>query len=79
MLISGLRKRGWKVIYAPDAEIHHKYAPSHLRTEGRVPKTLYFPARSKSYFILRNAMKECDLSTLLDKIASYEFGDFKTQ
>ena len=67
-----LKEAGWKIAYAPNAEIHHKYAPSHLRTEKRVPKSLYFPARSKSYFILRNAARGKDISGSLEKIAHYE-------
>lgn len=67
-----MKDAGWKVVYAPGAEIHHKYAPSHLRTEKRIPKSLYLPARSKSYFILRNGTKNHDISAPLEKIAEYE-------
>ena len=67
-----LQRAGYSVTYAPQAEIHHKYAPSHLRTEDRVPKSLYFPARSKSYFAVRNGTVDRTLGEALERVAAYE-------
>jgi glycosyltransferase involved in cell wall biosynthesis/GT2 family glycosyltransferase len=45
---------GYKVIYAADAVVHHRFAPSHLRTHRRIPKSLRPSCVSKSYFIMRH-------------------------
>lgn len=45
---------GMKVEVLPHAEIHHKYAPSHLRTDTNVPKDMMPIARSVGYFALRH-------------------------
>jgi GT2 family glycosyltransferase len=41
---------GWRLVSIPAAEVHHKFAASHLRSANRVPRSLYLIARSKSYF-----------------------------
>lgn len=42
----------------PGAEIHHKYAPSHLRSERRIATNMYPIARSIAYFALRHGAPE---------------------
>ncbi|TSE35331.1 Glycogen synthase [Tepidimonas fonticaldi] len=49
-----LLEKGWRLRVLPDAEVHHAYAPSHLRTQERVPTSLYLTARSKIYYALRH-------------------------
>lgn len=49
-----LLEKGWRLRVVPHAEVHHAYAPSHLRTQERVPTTLYLTARSKIYYALRH-------------------------
>lgn len=49
-----LLEKGWRLRVVPHAEVHHAYAPSHLRTQARVPTTLYLTARSKIYYALRH-------------------------
>ncbi|GAB6080783.1 glycosyltransferase [Hydrogenophilus hirschii] len=49
-----LLERGWRIRVVEHAEVHHAYAPSHLRSEERVPTSLYLTARSKVYFALRH-------------------------
>lgn len=49
-----LQQRGWAIRIVDDAEVHHAYAPSHLRSQQRVPTTLYLTARSKIYYALRH-------------------------
>lgn len=51
---------GWKIRFVPDAEVHHKYAPSHLRNEKKIPTSLYYTSRSKVYFQFRNALPATD-------------------
>jgi glycogen synthase len=48
-------EKGWRIEYALDAEVHHKFASSHLRSANRIPRNLYLPARSKTYFCARHA------------------------
>lgn len=49
---------GWHVRFVPSAQVHHKYAPSHLRSERRIPTSLYYTTRSKVYFIFRHALPD---------------------
>lgn len=49
---------GWAVRVTPDAEVHHKFAASHLRNANRIPHSLYYTTRSKVYFGFRNAISE---------------------
>ncbi len=46
---------GWRTAIVPEAEVHHKYAPSHLRDERRVARSKFIPVRSKAYFVHRHA------------------------
>lgn len=45
---------GMRAEVLPQAEIHHKYAPSHLRTEKKVATNMYPIARSTAYFAIRH-------------------------
>ena len=45
---------GWHVRYEPHAMVWHQFAPSHIRSGGRVARTLYPSAVSKGYFITRH-------------------------
>jgi len=49
-----LLERGWRVRTIAGAEVHHAYAPSHLRNRERVPTSLRLTARSKLYYALRH-------------------------
>lgn len=49
---------GWSVRITPDAEVHHKFAASHLRNANKIPHSLYYTTRSKAYFGFRNAIHE---------------------
>ncbi|TCS98798.1 hypothetical protein EDC36_104222 [Tepidimonas ignava] len=49
-----LLQAGWRIATVPGAEVHHAYAPSHLRSPQRVPTTLLPTARSKVYYALRH-------------------------
>jgi len=52
---------GYKICVSPRAEVHHKYAESHLRTKKKVPKSFYLMARSTAYFCIKH-----NLSSLSD-------------
>ncbi|MCA3359698.1 MAG: glycosyltransferase [Roseomonas sp.] len=49
---------GYEIRYEPRALVYHQFAPSSLRSEKRVPKTLYPSAISKSYFISSHGARE---------------------
>ena len=59
-----LADAGWEMRFVPDAEVHHKYAPSHLRNDRKIPTSLYYTCRSKTYFLFRNALPGKDLNAL---------------
>lgn len=46
-----LTDSGYKIVYEPSALVYHQFAPSHVRSQNRVPRTLYPSVVSKSYFI----------------------------
>lgn len=62
---------GWKVVYQPAAEVHHKFASSHLRDANRIPTSIHIPARSKAYFVIRHAGNAFGLSKAVDYLADY--------
>ena len=53
---------GYELVCLEGAEIHHKYAPSHLRDDKKIPKSLYYPMRSRSYFAWRHALERNGLA-----------------
>lgn len=55
----------------PQAEIHHKFEPSHLRTAARVPRSMYPTARSKAYFCCVHGTKQHDLGRVLEHLAEF--------
>lgn len=66
-----IRDAGWTITIAPDAEVHHKYAPSHLRDHKRVPSRLYLPLRSKAYFAVRHALGHKSLAEIFRKLSAH--------
>lgn len=48
---------GFRIVYEPSALVFHQFSPSHIRTKGRVAKTVYPSSVSKSYFIMRHGVK----------------------
>jgi glycosyltransferase involved in cell wall biosynthesis len=63
--------RGWASSILPDAEVHHKFEPSHLRTVMRVPKSMYATARSKAYFCCVHNRDRRPLHEILDYLANF--------
>ncbi|HEM8508952.1 TPA: glycosyltransferase [Burkholderia cepacia] len=65
---------GYEVKYTPDAEIHHKYAASHLRTTSKLPKSIYLPVRSKAYFCIQNALPGTSYTEIFAFLQRYAAG-----
>jgi glycosyltransferase involved in cell wall biosynthesis/GT2 family glycosyltransferase len=66
--------RGHRIVFVDNAFIYHKFAPSHLRNVNRIPKSLYRPSRSKSYFCLRFAGSDDNFGQAFQRIQDYETG-----
>ncbi|WP_181419310.1 glycosyltransferase [Novacetimonas hansenii] len=47
---------GYAIVQRPDAFVHHKYAPSHLRDEKKVIKNWYPLIKNRIYFGMRNGL-----------------------
>lgn len=62
---------GWRVKIVPNAEVHHKYAPSHLRDQQNVPKDLFIPLRSRSYFAIKHARGHKSLSEIFAELSRH--------
>jgi glycogen(starch) synthase len=62
---------GYKVVYIPHAEVHHKYADSHLRDTRRVPREIYTSAKSKAYFCFKNALSSTPIDAVFSHLESY--------
>ena len=65
---------GYRVELVPNAEIHHKYASSDLRSADRVPKTVYFSVRSKAYFCIRHGTPASSLDAVMGHLDQYQKG-----
>lgn len=48
---------GHRVLYEPSALVFHQFAPSHIRDERRIARTLYPSAVSKAYFVMRHGAR----------------------
>lgn len=60
---------GWKVLLTPGAVVHHKYAPSGLRTADRVPRTFLPVTRSTAYFAMRHGEPALGRRAAVERIA----------
>lgn len=65
---------GYGVEYVANAEIHHKYASSHLRDTNRIPKTIYYSVRSKSYFCIRHGVPSSSVDNVMQHLEKYQSG-----
>ncbi len=66
-----LHDRGWGAVIVPEAEIHHKYEASHMRTATRVPRTMYPTARSKAYFCCVHGRNQWTLHEVMEYLADF--------
>ncbi|MFE1598166.1 glycosyltransferase [Methylobacterium sp. ID0610] len=55
----------------PDAEIHHKYAPSHLRTAKKVATNMFPTARSIAYFAMRHGVPEVGWDEAVKRLSQF--------
>ena len=62
---------GLRAEVLPQAEIHHKYAASHLRTAKKVPTNMYPISRSVAYFALRHGPQELGWDAAIDHIRTF--------
>lgn len=67
---------GMRALVLPEAEIHHKYAPSHLRTEKRVASNMYPIAKSVGYFALRHGAAEFGWQAAMERLQSFYSNEF---
>lgn len=65
-----LTDAGWLIRHVPNAEVYHNFAPSHLRDQRRIPTSLYYVARSKTYFAFRNALPGAKVTDLFAQAKS---------
>lgn len=66
-----LTDRGYKIVYEPNALVYHQFAPSHIRSKKRIPRTLYPSAVSKSYFVHRHG-GAFDEARVIEEITKYK-------
>jgi len=67
-----LVKLGYRSRVVPEAEIHHKFAASHLRTERNVPRSMLPIARSIAYFCVRHAVPRCGWMAAYQRLRDFE-------
>lgn len=75
-LIYRINKAGWRVEMLPDAEVHHKVAPSNVRRSTKILSSYTQIAKSTAYFILKNGFEEKKLSELFYEIENRK-SDFR--
>ena len=63
---------GYKVAMAPDAQVHHKYAPSHIRSLDGSAKSWFQIIRSTAYYIVRNAPAEASLGKCFEAVEQHK-------
>jgi glycosyltransferase involved in cell wall biosynthesis len=57
---------GYIVRQLPDAYVHHKFMPSHIRDQNRITRYRYPVVKNKIYFALKNARGECSIEQILE-------------
>jgi len=55
-LTARLIERGYSVRCTPGAQVHHRFAASHIRSPDNVPRSFSAQSRSRGYFVARHAM-----------------------
>lgn len=65
---------GGKIVYAPDAHIYHRYAPSHLRNTNKVPTTLFVQSKSKVYYMFRHGTDVVGEAAVSAAVENYRIG-----
>lgn len=68
---------GLRAEVLPQAEIHHKYAPSHLRTEKKVATNMYPIARSTAYFAIRHGAPAFGWQAAVERLQTFYANEFR--
>ncbi|MFZ1468670.1 MAG: glycosyltransferase [Paracoccaceae bacterium] len=68
--------QGLRMAVIPQAEIHHKYAPSHLRGDTRIPTNMLPIARSIAYFAMTHAAPELGWVAVSDRLKDFYRNEF---
>ena len=63
---------GYKIRMIPDAQVHHKYAPSHIRAENGIAKSWLQIMKSTAYYIIKNAPPTTSLIDNLKLVADHK-------
>lgn len=63
---------GYLIKIVPEAEVHHKYAPSHIRAENGIAKSWLQIMTSTSYYLVQNAAPDVPLSNTLERIGHHQ-------
>lgn len=56
---------GYKIEQRPDAFVHHKYAPSHLRDKGNIVRNWYPLIKNRVYYGMRNGCAHHSISEIV--------------
>jgi len=73
-LVARLIERGYTVRCAPAAQVHHRFAASHVRTHAHVPKSFIAAARSRGYFAAQHGMAHLPASEVTVSSAKWLSG-----
>ncbi|MEQ3629164.1 MAG: glycosyltransferase [Hyphomonas sp.] len=57
---------GYIISQLPNAFVHHKYAPSNIRGENKIPRNRYPVIKNKIYFTLKNSREHFPMPDILD-------------
>lgn len=63
---------GYKVKIIPHAEVHHKYAPSHIRSTNGVARSWLQIMTSTAYYIIKNALPGTKLTNCMEAISAHK-------
>lgn len=71
-VLARLVDAGYSVAMVPSAEVHHKYAPSHIRAENGIAKSWLQIMKSTAYYIVKNAPPTAPLSASLVRVQHHK-------
>lgn len=71
-----MNDRGYIIRQLPDAYVHHKFLPSHVRDENRVAKYRYPVVKNKIYFALKNARNHMSMHEIVNDVRQFVEGQF---
>lgn len=66
-----IQDAGGRIVTVPEALVFHRYAPSHLRTPDRVPRSLFTQARSKAHFCFKHRRLTGDVADVAQELRRF--------